>query len=188
MRTALVVLALVALPLGAPAQVPLRREMARLGFMVGTWQGTGWVRYAQDGPARAARVRAEGQPRLAGLVLGWTSTAVSTDLSIRFRADSAAFRATLRHGGAPVDGWVRPGACEVAWGYRNPSDAQTLFRFRSRVEGTRRVEAGERSPDGGRTWWAFYGAEMQGPVMAGCEAPRSAAPQPQPSAPAARPF
>jgi hypothetical protein len=180
MRTLLLLLALLAFPTGASAQVPLKRELGQLGFMVGEWQGTGWVRYAPDGPARAARVTGRGQPRLAGAVLGWSSTAVSTDreravvnsddLGIRFRADSSVFRATIQHGSSSAQGWVRAGACELAWGYAAPTDPQTLFRHTWRVDGTRMVEMGERSADGGGTWWAFYGAEMTGPAVAGCEA------------------
>lgn len=154
--------------------------------MVGEWEGTGWVRYTPDGPMRAARVTATGQPQLSGLRLAWTSTAASTDreravvhssdLGVRFRADSSVFRATLQHGSSSVEGWVRPGACELAWGYTAPHDPQALFRYTSRVEGPRRVETGERSADGGATWWAFYGAEMTGPALAACEA--AAAPPP----------
>lgn len=173
------------------AQPPLRGELARLGFMVGEWSGTGWVRYEPDGPTRAARVVARGQPRLAGVVLAWTSTATSTgpdaavvmssDLGVRFRADSSAFRATVHQPSGSVEGWVRAGPCGMEWGYTSPSGVQALFQFSSRVEGARRVETGERSPDGGRTWWAFYGAEMAGPAIGGCEAsaqpPAGAAPQ-----------
>ncbi|HST59839.1 MAG TPA: hypothetical protein VLK84_14140 [Longimicrobium sp.] len=191
MRTLLLLLALLPFAPDVSAQVPLKRELGRLGFMVGEWQGTGWVRYAPDGPMRAARVTAQGQPRLSGLRLEWISTAVSTDreravvnsndLSIRFRADSSVFRATLQHGSSSVQGWVRAGACELAWGYALPTDPQTLFRHTSRVDGPRLVEAGERSADGGRTWWVFYGAEMTGPAVAGCDAsgapPATAAPQ-----------
>lgn len=181
MRTALFLLALFVLPSSAAAQPTLKRELGRLGFMVGAWEGTGWVRYAPDGPTRAARVTARGEPRLAGLVLAWTSQATSSDgaapvvasadLSIRFRSDSAVFRATVQHGSSSVDAWVRPGVCDLAWGYASPADPRTLFRFTSRVEGTRRVETGQHSPDGGRTWWAFYGAEMQGSAVTGCDAP-----------------
>lgn len=180
MRTLFILLVLLAFAPGASAQIPLKGELGRLGFMVGEWQGTAWVRYAPDGPARAARVTGRGQPRLAGAVLGWSSTATSTDgeaavvisndLGIRFRADSSVFRATMQHGGSSVQAWVRAGTCELAWGYTAPHDAQVLFRFTSRVNGQRRVEAGERSSDGGRTWWAFYGAEMTGPVAGGCDA------------------
>lgn len=180
MRTLLLLLALLALPVHASAQITLRGELGRLGFMVGEWEGTAWVRYAPDGPAREARVTAQGQPRLAGVVLGWTGTAVSTDgeravvhsndLGVRFRADSSVFRATVQHGSSSVEGWVRPGACELAWGYTAPNDPLALFRYTSRVEGPRRVETGERSADGGTTWWAFYGAELTGPAVAGCDA------------------
>ena len=180
MRTLLLLLALLAPTTDASAQVPLRGELGRLGFMVGEWQGTAWVRYAPDGPAREARVTAQGQPRLAGGGLGWTSTAVATDgeravvhsadLGIRFRADSSVFRATLQHGPSFVEGWVHPGTCELAWGYTAPNDPQSLFRYTSRGQGPRRVETGERSADGGTTWWAFYGAEMTGPAVPGCDA------------------
>jgi hypothetical protein len=185
MRTLLLLLTLLSIAPDAQAQVPLRGELARLGFMVGEWQGTAWVRYAPDGPARAARVTGQGQARLAGAVLGWSSVATSTDgqaavvasndLGVRFRADSSAFRATVQHGSSSVQGWVRAGACELAWGYAAPGDTQSLFRFSSRVEGSRRVEAGERSSDGGQTWWAFYGAEMTGPAVSGCVAPAAPA-------------
>src|SRR5687768_5085126 len=130
MRTLLLLLALLAVPTGASAQTPLKRELGQLGFMVGEWQGTAWVRYAPDGPARAARVTGRGQPRLAGAVLGWSSTSISTDgqaavvasneLGIRFRADSSVFRVTV-HGSSSVQGWVRAGACELAWGYAAPN-------------------------------------------------------------------
>lgn len=180
MRTLLFLLALLALPAAASAQVPLRGELGRLGFMVGEWEGTGWVRYAPDGPQRAARVTARGEARLSGATLGWSSIATSTDreaavvhgadLGIRFRADSSVFRAALDHGGARVDGWVQPGACEMSWGYASPIDPRALFRYTSRVAGTRRVETGERSADGGGTWWAFYGAEMTGPALDSCPA------------------
>ncbi|HEX6040989.1 hypothetical protein [Longimicrobium sp.] len=180
MRTLLCLLALLVLPAPVSAQVQLRGELARLGFMVGEWQGTGWVRYAPDGPQRAARVIARGAPMLSGMRLGWSSVATSTDreraivhnadLGVRFRADSSVFRAALDHGTTRVDGWVNPGTCEMAWGYTAPHDAQVLFRYTSRVEGTRRVEMGERSADGGSTWWAFYGAELTGTAVDGCPA------------------
>lgn len=173
-------LALLAFAPAAPAQVPLKRELARLSFMVGEWEGTGWVRYAPDGPMREARVTSKGQARLAGATLEWSSVATSTDreravvlsndLLVRFRADSSVYRATLQHGSASVQGWVRAGACTMEWGYTNPADARSLFRFSSRLAGGRREEAGERSLDGGSTWWPFYAARMSGPAVDGCEA------------------
>lgn len=185
MRTLLLLLILLALPSAVSAQIPLRGELGRLGFMLGQWEGTGWVRYAPDGPQRAARVTARGEPQLSGVRLAFSSVATSTDreaavvhdadLGIRFRADSAVFRATLQHGSSSVEGWVQPGACEISWGYTSPSDPRSLFRYTSRVEGTRRVETGERSADGGETWWPFYGAEMTGPVVDGCPAAAPAA-------------
>lgn len=181
MRTLFLLLSLLAFAPVAYAQPPLKRELGQLGFMVGEWRGTAWVQYTPDGPAWTARVAAVGKPRLAGLVLAWTSTATSTDreaavvlsneVAFRFRADSSVFRATtLAYGRSPVEGWVRAGQCELAWGHANENDAQALFRFSSRVDGRRRVEAGERSSDGGRTWWTFYRAEMTGPIVGGCDA------------------
>ena len=183
-----VLLALLAFAPAAQAQVPLRGELARLSFMLGEWQGTGWVRYEPEGPVREARVTSQGQARLAGAALGWSSIATSSDreravvlsndLSVRFRADSSVYRATLQHGSASVQGWVRAGACTLEWGYTNPADARSLFRFSSRLAGGSRVEAGERSSDGGSTWWPFYAAQMSGPAVEGCEAsaPTSAEP------------
>jgi hypothetical protein len=173
-------LALLAFAPAAQAQVPLKGELARLGFMLGEWQGTGWVRYEPDGPMREARVTGQGEARLSGVALGWASVATSSDreqavvlsndLSVRFRADSSVYRATLRHGSASVQGWVRAEACTMEWGYTDPADARSLFRFSSRLAGGSCVEAGERSSDGGSTWWPFYAAEMSGPAVEGCEA------------------
>ncbi|WP_420127447.1 hypothetical protein [Longimicrobium sp.] len=189
-RPLALLLALLPFAPAASAQVPLRGELARLSFMLGEWQGTGWVRYAPDGPMREARVTGKGQPRLGGLVLGWSSVATSTDreratvlsndLGVRFRADSSVYRATLQHGSASVQGWVRAGACTMEWGYTNPANARSLFRFSARLAGGSLVEAGERSSDGGSTWWPFYAAQMSGPAVAGCEAPAQNTAQPAP--------
>lgn len=188
MRALIVLVLLFAYAPAAQAQVPLKRELGRLSFMLGERQGTGWVKYQPDGPRREARVVSRGEARLAGAVLGLSSVATSTDreaavvlnndLGVRFRADSSAFRVDVQHGSVRVAGWVRAAECELSWGYAAPNDSASLFRFTARVDAANRlVETGERSSDG-RTWWQFYGAELAGPTRAGCtpSAPAPAAP------------
>jgi hypothetical protein len=189
MRALLILVLLLAYAPAAEAQVPLKRELGRLSFMLGERQGTGWVKYQPDGPRREARIASRGEARLAGAVLGLSSVATSTDreaavvlnndLGVRFRADSSVFRADVQHGSSRVGGWVRASECELAWGYAAPDDPASLFRFTARVDAAnRRVETGERSADGGQTWWQFYGAELAGLAGGGCtpSAPAPAAP------------
>lgn len=164
----------------ALAQPTLRGEVARAGFLVGEWEGTAWVRYASDGPRIEARAAGEGRPTLMGLALAWKSVASAgggvvydDDVTLRFRRDSAAFRVSVHvPGRSPVDGWARVGECELSWGFQQPrlfgGDA---VRFTIRVDAENRlVETGERSSDGGQTWWQFYGAEMVGKDGEGCGA------------------
>jgi hypothetical protein len=178
----LLLLAFCSPALAQPTSTQLRREVARASFLVGEWEGEGWVKYAPDGERREARVAAEGRPTLAGVALAWKSVARAADggvvsdddFTLRFRRDSAAFRVSVHVPGHPVaDGWARVAECELSWGFQMPAaGAGDHFRFTVRVDAENRLtEVGERSPDGGRTWWQYYGAEMKGRSDAGCRAP-----------------
>lgn len=149
-------------------------------------EGTGWVRLEQNGPMHPARATARGESSLSGLVLRWYSTYTSAhgkrevltayELGIRFRADSSVFRGGLNNRRGPSDDTsVTVGECQMEWGYAVTQSPHSLFRTRIRVSGRTLAETGERSDDGGRTWWTIYTAEMTGSQLAGCAAPAPAA-------------
>jgi hypothetical protein len=166
----------------------LRRELARASFLVGEWEGQGWMKIARDDQPLSGVATVEGRPRLLGLSLGWKrllraerGLVSESDVSLRFRRDSTVFRAAFYSLGYSVrDGWARVGECEASWGLPISGaqpDAGDHIRYTMRVDAENRLtEIGERSDDGGRTWWQFYGAEMAGKSGDGCRAP--AVPEP----------
>ena len=158
---------------------PLRREMARAGFLVGQWEGEGWVQFSPDGDRLTGRASGEGEAVLSGLALSWKSRVGTGDrelsenaVSLRFRRDSAVFRVTTHAPGLTLDGWARVAECELSWGLQVPegqAGAGQLIRYTLRVDAENRLtEVGERSEDEGLTWVQFSGAEMAGKSGAGC--------------------
>jgi len=186
----ILLLALSSPALAQPASPPLRRELARATFLVGDWQGTGWTRLGKDDQPISGTATGEGRSLLSGLSLGWKSqlraeqgVMSASDVSLRFRRDSTDFRASFHAPGHPVqESWARVADCEASWGIQLPAaraDSGDHIRYTIRVDGSNRLtETGERSEDGGRTWWQFYGAEMAGKSGEGCRASATPAPAP----------
>lgn len=184
----LLVLAFSSAAFAQPASPPLRRQLARASFLVGEWEGQGWTKLGRDDQPLSGVATGEGRPQLSGISLGWKSVlrgdrglVSGSDVSLRFRSDSAAFRASFHSPGQPArDGWARVAECELSWGLQLSGaqpDAGDHVRYTMRVDADNRLtETGERSDDGGRTWWQFYGAEMAGKSGDGCRA--SAVPEP----------
>ncbi len=189
MRILLGILLLLALASPALAQpTELRRELAQVSYLVGTWEGQGWVKFAPDGERIPLRITSEGTSTLAGLRLAWKSagrgrngTYLEDDFSLRFRRDSLVFRVAFHAPGRPaMDGWAKLGDCEFSRGLQLPQSVPgtgTELRYTIRVDAANRLtEIGERSGDGGRTWWQFYSAELAGKSGSGCRP--SAPPEP----------
>jgi hypothetical protein len=186
----LLLLALSSPALAQPAASPLRREMARVTFLVGEWEGTGWTRLGRDDQPISGAATGEGLPVLSGFSLGWKSqlraaqgVMSASDVSLRFRRDSTAFRAFFHAPGQPArESWARVAECEASWGLQLPAtqaNAENHIRYTIRVDAQNRLtEVGERSEDGGRTWWQFYNAEMTGGSGEGCHASAAQAPAP----------
>lgn len=162
-------LLLSALTLTSAAQAPpppQAAEMKRLDFLVGRWEGEGWIalrpggrhtfRQAENVERKldGAALLVEGvgrskDPGSAGAVVHNAFAVVSYDRK------AGAFRwYALRAGGDPVDTQLKVAENTLSWAAPNPGGGGARFTVRLNEKG-QWVEVGEFSRDG-KTWQKFF--------------------------------
>jgi Protein of unknown function (DUF1579) len=169
MRAWMISATLMLFPLLAAAQPPAPdpaaqlSRMEKLGFLVGTWEGEGWM---VTGPAgrRSAHGTETVESRLGGLVLVIEGKFTSPEsgepvhqalgvLSWDPGAETYRFRAFLADGrAAESEGRFADGA--FTWNPPAPPGMEIRYVLRLDDQG-RWFEVGEMSRDGGETWNQF---------------------------------
>jgi hypothetical protein len=152
-------------PFGPPREA--LREMEKLRFLTGRWEGTGWVEHA-PGQRQNIRSGEEVQFKLDGVVLlieGIHHMRVpgqSSDMKIHHAlatvtydesAKDYRFRA-LKSDNQSVDARGQLARGAFVWGFTDPRMGQLRFTIRLTRDG-RWEEIGERSADG-KTWVQFF--------------------------------
>jgi hypothetical protein len=156
-----VLLLLVTHPLAAQEGA---HPMARLGHMVGRWEGE-WTRTVGPGQRQTGRIVETVQAKQAGRVLvveglgregeGGANDRVIHDALGFITWDAAAGRYAMRafRDGVPVDAVLEVHGDAVVWGF---DDARAgRIRFTANITADRWHEVGELSRDGGATWMPF---------------------------------
>lgn len=161
LRTIPFLLLLVTQPLAAQEGA---HPMARLGHMVGRWEGD-WTRTVGPGQTQTGRIVETVQAKQDGRVLvveglgregeGGPTDRVIHDALGFITWDAAAGRYAMRafRDGVPVDAVVEVTGDAVVWGFDDPRAGR--IRFTARITADRWHELGELSRDGGATWMPF---------------------------------
>lgn len=169
MKKTAAVLLLSLLPLTSAAQAPAPAqpaEMRRLDFLVGRWQGEGWILLGPGGrhtfrqtenverKVGGAALLVEGlgrskDPGDAGAVIHSAFAVVSYDRK------AGAFRwHALRADGDPIDTQLKVSENMLIWGIPHPSGGEMRFTIKLNEKG-QWFEVGEFSRDG-KTWQKFF--------------------------------
>lgn len=174
---AFAIAALLALPTGShaqpadPADAPGAADnpMAALAFLVGEWQGTGWIRMGPGEPHRFVQHETV-ETRLDGGVLLIEGVGHDPDdedaivhhafavLSYSAAEERYVMRAYRGLGDGQtlmVDAEAEVIDGALVWGYEHPQAGLMRYTIREDEDG-RWHETGEMSRDGGETWFAFF--------------------------------
>jgi hypothetical protein len=158
----------VAAPLAAQLP-PVPAAMERLDFLLGEWEGSGWMEYApgQRGEFRGTeRVERRMGGRLV-VVEGSFTAWLGPDLGDRpvhqaigilswdAAAERYAFRTYTAHERGGDASCVEISDGRMVWGYDDPGFGQVRFTVAITPDG-RWHEVGHVSPDGGATWRQFF--------------------------------
>jgi hypothetical protein len=157
------------LPRVAAAQPPdggEREEMRRVDFLIGQWDGEGWVELG-PGQRKPFTIHEAVQSKLDGLALllegqgksrgpdGKERVTHRALATVVYEPQARAYRmSAYRAGGGLIDSDVNVNGQTMTWGYTDPRAGQ--IRFNIRLDGKGRwVETGEASRDAGKTWHQF---------------------------------
>ncbi len=147
-------------------------RMRAVDFLVGTWEGTGWMRMGPGEPERF-RSHERVERRLDGLALiiegrhesltdGREGEVVHHALAMLTwnpNADAFDFRSMTNRGlGGNYAGEVEDGA--FVWRMEAPDNRRIRYTIRLDDEG-RWTETGERSPPGSDAWHEFFGMTLR---------------------------
>jgi hypothetical protein len=170
MRTTVSCLALLsALAAPAAAQSPpeaQRAEMKNMDFLLGEWDGTGWVEL-RPGQRQPFTIHESAQSKLDGLALlleglGKSRTPEGKErithhalATVAYDQQARGYRiSAYRVGGGFVSGDVRVAGTTMTWGFTDPRAGE--IRFTIVVDGKGQWdESGEASRDGGKSWHPF---------------------------------
>lgn len=157
------------LPLTPVAQTPSppkAAEMKRLDFLVGQWQGEGWIVLGPN-QRHTFRQTENVERKVGGTVLlieglGKSADAGNTGAVIHsafavlsYDQDAKVFRMrAFRGDGSSVDAEAEVSENMLVWGFRDPRAGNIRFTIRLNEKG-QWFEIGEMSRDG-RTWLKFF--------------------------------
>lgn len=151
-------------PAAAP---PGSAAMAAVSFLVGNWEGSGWMRRGPGEPQRFQSLEIV-ESRLGGAILTIEGRHWDSDpnvfvhhafavLSPNAAADGYDFRSYLADGrGGMFQGRVAAG--DFIWEMSPPDGSK--IRYTIHVEGTKWHEIGEMSRDG-KTWMQFFQMDLE---------------------------
>ena len=154
---------------GVAGQVlpPVAGEMGAAGWLVGEWEGAGWI---EDGGRRAEfRSREVVEPRMGGRVLvveghhtaeipGMGEVPVHQALGVLSwdgRAGKWVFRTYTARGGQGEANEAEVADGRMVWGYDDPRMGRVRYTI-TRTEAGEWREVGDASSDGGATWRRFF--------------------------------
>jgi hypothetical protein len=166
-RTMLTLLFLFCLaPLARPqAPAPPAEVMKKLDFLVGHWEGEGWMMVG-PGQRHTAKVTETVQRKLDGTVLlvegvgrgvvAGQERIVHNALGvINYDRQAGGFRMrAYRAEGQQVDAEIKLGDNQIVWGFEDPRAGRIRFTMQVNKQGQWQ-EFGEASRDGGKTWFKF---------------------------------
>lgn len=175
MKKTLTLLALLALAIMVEAQTPgaaQRAEMKRLDFLLGQWQGEGWIMLGQ-GERRTFKQTETVQSKLDGLLmvvdgLGKGKTPEKQEEVVVHNAfavvsydnETKTFRwRAYRADGFALDTEGKVGDKSLAWGFRSPQGGDIRFTI-NLTEKDQWNEVGEFSRDG-KSWIKFFEMTLQ---------------------------
>lgn len=167
-KIAAIVLLLV-LPLALSAQTPFSpklAEMKRLDFLVGQWQGEGWIMFSPN-QRHTFRQTENVQRKVDGAVLLIEGLGKSMDAGnagaivhsafavLSYDKDAKVFRIrAFRADGSSVDTEAKVSENMLIWGFRDPRAGNIRFTIKLNEKG-QWFETGEMSRDG-QTWLKFF--------------------------------
>jgi hypothetical protein len=165
-RAVLLVVSLL-LPRMAAAQAETERaEMKKVEFLVGEWDGEGWVAFG-PGQRKTFTIHESVQPKLDGLVvllegLGKSPSPDGTQrithhalATLAYDPQARVYRlSAYREGNGFIAAQARVGAKSLIWGFTDPRAGDIRFTIRLDDQG-RWTETGEASRDGGKSWHQF---------------------------------
>ncbi|HVG19968.1 MAG TPA: hypothetical protein VNI02_13035 [Blastocatellia bacterium] len=175
MKKTIALLLLAALPIIAEAQDPSlsqRAEMKKLDFLLGQWQGEGWIVLGK-GERRTFKQTETVQSKLDGLLIvvdglgkgkipGKQEEVVVHNAFAVASYDNGAktFRwRAYRADGFTLDTDASVGENSLAWGFRSPQGGDIRFTIRL-TEKDQWHEVGEYSQDG-KSWNKFFEMTLQ---------------------------
>jgi hypothetical protein len=175
MKKTVALLMLLALPFAAGAQTPgaaQRAEMKKLDFLLGQWQGEGWIVLGQ-GERRTFKQTETVQSKLGGLLmvidgLGKGKVAGAQEEVVVHNAFAVASydgeKKTFRWRAYRADGLVLDvdaavGENSLIWGFRSPQGGDIRFTIKLTERGQWN-EVGEYSRDG-KSWNKFFEMTLQ---------------------------
>ena len=162
-------LLLLVLPLTSAAQtppLPKPAEMKRLDFLVGQWQGEGWIMLGPN-QRHTFRQTESVERKVDGTVLLIEGLGKSMDAGnagaiihsafavLSYDKDAKVFRwRAFRADGSSVDTEAKVSENMLVWGFRDPRAGSMRFTVRLNEKG-QWFEIGEMSRDG-QTWLKFF--------------------------------
>lgn len=156
---------LLLLPLVQAQEPPSTEEMKKLDFMVGRWEGEGWMMVG-PGQRHTAKVVETGQRKLEGNVLMIEGVGKATVEGkervvhnalglITYDRQAKVFRMRAYRGnGQHVDAEVKVNGRQIEWGFPEPRLGQVRYITTIKPDGEW-FEFGEFSRDEGKTWVKF---------------------------------
>jgi hypothetical protein len=175
MKKRIVLLLLLALPVMAEAQAPgslQRAEMKKLDFLVGQWQGEGWIQLG-PGQRRTFKQTETVQSKVDGQVLvidGLGKGKIADNQEevvvhnafavVSYDNESKTFRfRAFRADGFGLETEGKVSEKSLVWGFRSPQGGDIRFTIRLN-EKDQWHEIGEFSQDG-KTWNKFFEMTLQ---------------------------
>lgn len=159
--------------LAGQALPPVPAEMEALGWLVGEWEGSGWI---EEGGRRGEfRGTERVERRMGGRVLvveGSFTANMGPELgevpvhqalgviSWDARAGHHVFRTYTARGGQGEAHEAEVADGRVVWGYDDPRMGRVRYTLTRTAEGAWREE-GHASSDGGETWRSFFAMELR---------------------------
>lgn len=169
MKKIAAILLLSVLSLTSAAQTPPSPELAemkRLDFLVGQWQGEGWIVFGR-GERHTFRQTENVQRKVDGAVLLIEGLGKSKDPDnsgaiihsafavLSYDKDAKIFRwRAFRAGGSSIDTEAKVSENMLVWGFRDPRGGNMRFTITLNEKG-QWFEIGEMSRDG-QTWIKFF--------------------------------
>jgi hypothetical protein len=166
-RCAVVLVACFLLPRLAAAQAETERaEMKKVEFLVGEWDGEGWVAFG-PGPHKTFTIHESVQRRLDGLVVvlegvgrspgpgGQERITHQALATVAYDPRARVYRlSAYREGSGFTNAEAKVATNSLIWGFSDPRAGDIRFTIRLDDQG-RWTETGETSRDGGKSWHQF---------------------------------